>query len=444
MARLRPPIIFMLLQLPLWGQTPIEQAGVCSRCHVASVLEWTTSRHSKVGVNCQACHGPSQGHVTNERDEVKPDRIPHGAAIAGLCRNCHAAGCPKTAETASCETCHHVHALVNPKQDKSSEVPDQVELYVRWDQFQLKIKEGDESLKHRNWAVAQEDFRSALNLIPGNAQATAKLELCKRRLHPGLPGFEVMGNNFDSVTGLPKAVKVVGLAIPMVMVPAGECDIGSDDVADARPVNTVRVEAFYLGEYELTQAQWKAIMGTNNSLHEGDDLPVERVSWLDCQALMQKLNERISGGGFRLPTEAEWEYACRAGSNHVMSSAELSGMAWFRNDSVVQTGTPHSLLQIDAYASRPVGTKEPNDWGFYDMYGNVWEWCASLLKPYPYDPTDGRESPTAQGPRVLRGGGFADSPETLNPAVRHGERTGRRYRWNGLRLARSIPHTPNN
>src|SRR5712692_9874724 len=104
MARLRATIIVFLLPLSLRGQTQIKQAGVCSRCHVVSVLEWTISRHSKVGANCQACHGLSQDHVTNERDEVKPDRIPHGAAIAGLCRNCHTAGCPKTTETASCET----------------------------------------------------------------------------------------------------------------------------------------------------------------------------------------------------------------------------------------------------------------------------------------------------------------------------------------------------
>ena len=443
MARLTAIVVVLLLPLSLWCQTQTKEAGVCSRCHVVSDLEWGLSQHAKVGTNCQSCHGLSQGHITNERDEVKVDRIPHGAAIAGLCRNCHTAGCPKTARTVSCETCHHVHALVDPNQAQSGEDPDLARLYARWVQFQRKIKEGDQSLEHRNWAVARENFRAALKLIPENPLATAKLELCERRLHPGLPGFEIVGDNFDSETGLPKEVNVAGPGVPMVLVPTGECDVGSDSVAGAQPVNTVHVEPFYLGKFELTQAQWKALMGTNPSIHQGDDLPVERVSWLDGQALLQKLNERIPGGGFRLPTEAEWEHACRAGSNHVLRSAELSRMAWFRIDSVVQAGTPPSLLQIDASASRPVGTKEPNDWGFYDMYGNVWEWCSSLLKPYPYDATDGRESPAAQGLRVLRGGGFADSPETLNPAVRHGERTGRRYRWNGLRLARSIPQNSN-
>ena len=86
MARLTSTVVLLLFPLSLWGQAQIKQAGVCARCHVVSALEWSISRHAKVGTNCQACHGPSQGHVTNERDEVKPDRIPHGAAIAGLCQ----------------------------------------------------------------------------------------------------------------------------------------------------------------------------------------------------------------------------------------------------------------------------------------------------------------------------------------------------------------------
>jgi formylglycine-generating enzyme required for sulfatase activity len=406
---------------------------------VESVLEWIMSRHSKVEVNCQACHGLSQGHVVNERDEVKPDRIPHGAAIAGLCRTCHVSGCPKTAQTADCQSCHHVHALVNPQQTPTGEDPDLAKIYARWERFQSMVAAGDQSIEHQDWMHAGENFRAALQLIPGNAHATAKLEMCERRLHPGLPGFEMTGNDYDRPTGLPKEVKVAGLEIPMVLAPGGECDIGSDDVFGAQPANTVRVEAFYLGKYELTQAQWKALMGNNPSLHQGENLPVERVSWLDCQELLQKLNARIPGGGFRLPTEAEWEYACRAGSNRAVSKGDLTRLAWFRDDSVVTPGPPGSFVLVDALASQPVGSKEPNSWGFYDMYGNVWEWCLSLLKPYPYDSADGRESLTAPGMRVLRGGGFADSAETLNPALRHGERTDRRLRWNGLRLARRVP-----
>lgn len=420
----------------------MKEAGVCSRCHVTAVLEWGISGHAKAGINCQSCHGRSQGHVKNERDEVKPDHIPHGAAIAALCQRCHTSGCPKTAKKADCQSCHNVHALINPKQGQTGEAPHLAKLYAKWDQYKAKMKEGEHFLGLRKWAAARESFQAALVLIPGDAQAQAKLELCERRLHPELPGFEIVGDKFDSATGLPKEVKVAGLGIQMLLVPAGQCDIGSDHLKNAQPVNTVQVKAFYLGKYEVTQAQWKAIMGTNPSVHKGDDLPVEGVSWLDCQAFVQKLNARIAGGGFRLPTEAEWEYAARAGSSHRLSAAELASFAWFRDDSVVRAGKPGSFLRLDDLAPRPVGTKEPNPWGFYDMLGNVWEWCSSLLKPYPYNAADGRESLSAPGLRVMRGGGFADSAETLNPALRDGERPGRRYLWNGLRLARSVPRNP--
>jgi formylglycine-generating enzyme required for sulfatase activity len=405
---------------------------------VVPTLEWGISKHSKVKTDCQACHGVSRGHVVNERNEVKPDRVPHGAAIAGLCSTCHASGCPKTAKTASCETCHQVHALVDPNKtpNRNEEL---MKLVARWDQFQGKMKEGSDLAERSNWSAAQRDFRAALELMPGNPQATAKLELCERRLHPAVPGFDVVGNGFDAESGLPKEVKISALGVPMLLVPAGQCDIGSDTLANAQPVNTVRVGAFYLGKYEFTQAQWKALMGSNPSLHQGDNLPVEGVSWLACQTLIRKLNERVPGGGFRLPTEAEWEYACRAGSNPPPAD-ELARFAWFRLNSVQVSGATPALVEIDAFAPRPVGTKEPNAWGLYDMYGNVWEWCSSLFKPYPYDAADGRESLTAEGLRVLRGGGFADYAEELDPAVRHGERPGREHRWNGLRLARSAPN----
>lgn len=440
MARLSLAVTVLLLPLCLWSQTGLKQAGICSRCHVVAALEWGISGHAKANTNCQACHGISQGHISNERNEVKPDRVPRGAAIASLCSTCHATGCPKTGKTTSCENCHHVHALVDPNQTQPGKNDDLMKLFARWEQFQRKMKEGADLVDLRDWSAAREDFRAALKLMPGNPLATAKLELCERRLHPGLSGFEIVGNRLDSGSGLPKEVKISGLGVPMVLVSAGQCDIGSDNVAGAQPVNSVHVEAFYMGKYEFTQAQWKALMGTNPSLHQGDDLPVEGVSWLGCQALLRKLNERIPGGGFRLPTEAEWEYACRAGSNQPLAPTELLRFAWFRENSVRQSGTPHSLLDIDAFAPRPVGMKEPNPWGLFDMYGNVWEWCSSLLRPYPYDAADGRESLTAQGLRVLRGGGFADSAETLDPALRHGERPEREYRWNGLRLARSVPH----
>jgi hypothetical protein len=111
--------------VPAWPQAAtdvqLKQAGVCARCHVISVVEWGISGHQKAGTDCIACHGPSLGHVRDERNNIKPDRIPHAAAIAGLCATCHAAGCPKSKRTDACQTCHHVHALVDPNKPPSSQ-----------------------------------------------------------------------------------------------------------------------------------------------------------------------------------------------------------------------------------------------------------------------------------------------------------------------------------
>jgi formylglycine-generating enzyme required for sulfatase activity len=147
----------------------------------------------------------------------------------------------------------------------------------------------------------------------------------------------------------------------------------------------------------------------------------------------------VPGGGFRLPSEAEWEYACRNGSAMPSPLADWSRRAWFRENSLRRKLAPEALVQADSFAPRSVGTREANRWGFHDMQGNVAEWCSSLYRPYLYHATDGRESLDADGLRVVRGGSFADSAELHDPALRHSDRPERRHRWTGLRLARSVP-----
>ena len=109
-------ILISLAGLLLSAQAPARkpaEAGPCARCHINDTLEWGVSRHPSAGIACTACHGTSQGHVIEERNNVKPERLPRGAAIATLCRECHSAGCPKTRRQDACQTCHHVHALVD-------------------------------------------------------------------------------------------------------------------------------------------------------------------------------------------------------------------------------------------------------------------------------------------------------------------------------------------
>jgi formylglycine-generating enzyme required for sulfatase activity len=230
---------------------------------------------------------------------------------------------------------------------------------------------------------------------------------------------------------------VAGLPIEMVLIPGGDTDIGDDGLAGSRPAHTVYVQPFYLAKTELTQHAWTAIASDNPSTHRGNELPVQNVSWMDAQQWITSLNGRFVVGGFRLPTEAEWEKAARAGSTQRPPSV----VAWFKENSVSRAPAS-DFRQIEAYAPHPVGTREPNAHGIYDLAGNVWEWCSTLMKTYPYDARDGRESRDGTGLRVLRGGGFADPAEYLSPSFRHGERPDRRLLFNGFRLARSVPPLP--
>ena len=425
MGRVIGLLAAVLFPLAVCGQdqqgAEIKEAGVCGRCHVISAVEWGMSGHRKAGTGCTSCHGESTGHVLDERNNVKPERIPRAGAIASLCQTCHAAGCPKSGQKAACQTCHHAHALVNPSSQPTVNDEQFEQRQTRWERYSKFMEEGDRLVQAGKWDSAQAAFRNALQQRPEDVKASEKLKLCERRLKPGLPGFEAVGSESDAESGLPRKVRVAGLGIPMALVSGGEFEMGSEKYASSRPVHTVRVGAFYLGVYEITQAQWTSVMGSNSSAFQGEkfpdarDMPVEQVSWADAQVFVNKLNENTPGGGFRLPTEAEWESAARAGG--AVPEPAVPGLT----------------------SPRPVGKGQPDKLGLYDMLGNVWEWCSSLDRPYPFDAADGRESATAPGLRILRGGGFADPQDILNPAFRHTERPDRRLQYNGLRLARDVP-----
>ena len=145
-----------------------------------------------------------------------------------------------------------------------------------------------------------------------------------------------------------------------------------------------------MGKYEVTQEQWEGVMGNNPSSTEGAKLPVTDVSWEDCQEFIKKLNEKTSGG-YRLPTEAEWEYSCRAGT----TTAYSYGDSITKNDS-----------NVEGLSTKVVGSYKPNAFGLYDMHGNVWEWCEDWKVDYPKEAVIDPKGPEAGKNRVLRGGSF--------------------------------------
>ncbi len=187
-----------------------------------------------------------------------------------------------------------------------------------------------------------------------------------------------------------------------VWVEGGCFQMGSDDLeadADELPVHDVCVDGFWLGKYEVTQEQWQSIMGDNPSHFKGDWHPVEKVSWEDCQAFIQKMNNQ-GDGEFRLPTEAEWEFAARGGvksQGYTYSGAnEPDNVAWFLKNSYART--------------HHVGEKTPNELGLFDMSGNVWEWCQDWYSNTYYNEIseDNPQGPDTGSLRVIRGGSWAD------------------------------------
>ncbi|WP_292466730.1 formylglycine-generating enzyme family protein [Methanolobus sp.] len=203
--------------------------------------------------------------------------------------------------------------------------------------------------------------------------------------------------------------------IEFQFIEAGTFDMGTSKYAYSQPVHEVRLaNDYYIGKYEVTQAQWEAVMGSNPSATKGDNLPVESVSWEEIQQFIEKLNEMEGTDAYRLPTEAEWEYAAAAGTTTLYSFGEidedegpfLSDYAWYQENSYEKT---HN-----------VGEKLPNQFGLYDVHGNVWEYVQdSWVDNYGGASEDGSAVEKGEGSlRVARGGSYSSKENALYTSYR--------------------------
>jgi formylglycine-generating enzyme required for sulfatase activity len=246
----------------------------------------------------------------------------------------------------------------------------------------------------------------------------------------------------DLILNLPNGVK-----LELVDIPEGSFMMGSDERDDEKPVHRVKVAAFKMGKYPITQKQYEAVMGNNPSHFKGDEnLPVEQVSWLEAVAFCKKLSE-MTGQNVKLPSEAQWEYACRAGSTGKYcfgdDDKQLENYAWYGNNSgdksldtqqiwATDQGIYGKVLYENNCKTHHVGEKLPNACGLYDMHGNVWEWCAdNWTDNYEEAPTDAsiwiKDIKNYEAPetlKVLRGGSWVDLARSCRSAnrFRYGER----------------------
>ena len=212
----------------------------------------------------------------------------------------------------------------------------------------------------------------------------------------------------------------------------GTSEQGSDAYGDEKTTHSVTLSDYYIGKFEVTQELWEAVMGSKpsynggwtNKYGVGKNYPAYRVSWDDCQTFIRKLNS-LTGANFRLPTEAEWEYAARGGNRSrgykYSGSNNINDVAWYKDNSGSNT--------------HAVGTKSPNELGIYDMSGNVWEWCKDWYGNYSSGSQTNPQGPSSGSYRVSRGGSWNRSAGFCRVSYRGNGTPGGRYNNLGLRLA---------
>jgi formylglycine-generating enzyme required for sulfatase activity len=302
------------------------------------------------------------------------------------------------------------------------------------------LDEGQKAERAENWKGALGWFWGKLVKDPADPQARLDVERVIKRFERNAPeGLEEKtlipvsavdmrdnpvvvrdGNPADPKSGLSYDIWIKDLRMAFVLIPAGSFTMGSPTTesgrgAEEEPAHDVRIrKPIYIGKYEVTQSQWSSVMDKSPVHFPGAHRPVESMRWSEAKDFVKRLNERflarVMTCRFRLPSEAEWEYACRAGTGARYAFGDdgdrLRDFAWYK-------------ANTDDRHHRPVGGKKPNAWGLYDMHGNVWEWVEDVWHDdYRNAPSDGSPWVLGRGGRVMRGGSWDYEPPQCRCASR--------------------------
>jgi formylglycine-generating enzyme required for sulfatase activity len=298
---------------------------------------------------------------------------------------------------------------------------------------------------------AREAAQKEIETLPG-----AALEAVKAAVERRSKDKEIKWRGEKAMTALTNKVFLEkapreftnSIGMKLVLIPAGEFMMGSPETEKDRspyesPQHKIKItKPFYMGTTEVTQAQWKALMGNNPSGFHGDDLPVENVTWNDCQEFLEKLSAK-EWKTYRLPSEAEWEYGCRAGTTTPFNTGEAISTDQANYDGNYTYGNGEK--GENRQKTTPAGSFKPNAWGVYDMHGNLWEWCQDWYEEdyYKSSPSVDPTGPAQGADRVLRGGGWISSPMGCRSAYRERRVQNYHHRFIGFRVVlMSGPMTP--
>ena len=286
---------------------------------------------------------------------------------------------------------------------------------------QVEVRKDGYATDRKTVAISEGQTASITGTLASNAVASSNTS-----------GYSSSSSSMASGSNAISIPVKDGISIDMVKVEAGTFMMGAtsemkDPYSDEKPVHQVTLtNDYYMGKYEVTQALWQAVMGSNPSNFKGDNLPVETVNWNDCQEFISKLNS-LTGRKFRLPTEAEWEYAARGGKKsrgyQYSGSRKISDVAWYEGNSRSKT--------------HPVGRKQANELGIYDMSGNVWEWCSDWYGSYSSSSQTNPMGSDSGAKRVRRGGSWCYIARICRSSYRYGDAPDCRGLYLGLRLALS-------